>query len=235
VGYRSHLAWVIARAVDKRFADVRPIPVRSMPFADVPQDWVHCRFGSLEFALPPELAKNPEAPMTDAPLLGFYDKSRSIAVHLPTASQQSAEFFKTDLKSPPQGQGLSLVRLSLACREANPEDFRWTMSPNEVHWLAWRITIGHVIRLQSVERAETLFRDDLEAVAYFLGKRAVLDWQAKDRDIGGYIHFMHRASDGPIDPNWVRAVCHSLKFTGKSFPDRLRKDQLLAEFQILAE
>ena len=235
--YRFHLLWVIACMTDKGLADVRPIPVAPMPDADVPPDWVRCRFGSLEFSLPPDFTKNFET-RNDLAMLAFHGNSLSMIVNLPTDGSDMADWLRTTWGLPPQGQSLSSVRLRLACRTADPNEFHWIMSPAEVQWLAWRVGVGRLASLPSFgsdRRAETFFQDDLEGVAYFTGKVVEFDWQAKDREIGSPIQFVSRTSDSPVDPNLVRAFCHSLKFSGKSYPRKLPEAQVLAEFQILTK
>ncbi len=233
IQYRVHLFWRIALARNPELGDVRPIPIVAMPDVSVPEDWVRYRFGSLEFALPPELAKTAEPGRNGAATLFFNDQSHAMVVPLPTDSEDRIAFLQTTLTMPPEGKSLSQLELRLAWYQANPDDFRWSMSTNEVRWLVWRVIVGRLMRTKDEERAETLFRDDLEGVACFKGKVTGFFWEAKHDRIGGYITFIDGSPHAPFDPTWIRAVCRSLKFSGKSYPAKLPKEQVLAEFQII--
>jgi hypothetical protein len=109
------------------------------------------------------------------------------------------------------------------------------MSAAEVRWHAWRIKIGQLMRIGSAQGAETLIRDDLEAVAYFRPKHIEFEWQAKDSKAAGYIHFFDRSNEHDIEPAWVRTVCRSVRFSGKCFPNRMTKEDVRAEFHVVTE
>jgi hypothetical protein len=55
--YRYHLLWkfYLGRG---QFADVPAIPTSAMPWVTTPENWIRCRFGSLEFDVPPGMEQN---------------------------------------------------------------------------------------------------------------------------------------------------------------------------------
>lgn len=230
--YRVHLIWRVG-AWYGGFTDVEAIPVGPMPATPTPEDWKHCRFGSIEFDLPPQLTENLTAPENGATALVLYDDSRKVMIHLPRDQADLLAWQEETLGLPPQGQGLSLPRLRVACWEASFDDFRWSMSRQEVHWHLWRVTMSPMMQLSSGGTAETLFRDDLEGVARFTDNASFFDWQAENTTIGG--SFLFEDSRDETDPNWMRSVCQSLRFSGECYPERMTREEVLALFEVVSE
>jgi len=226
--FRLHLAWRIM-AARAGLDDVRPLPVSAMPETPVPENWVHCRFGSLDFDLPAEMAECPVFPKNGATILFFHCGSRSIWVALP---EDRTDLLQA-LPVPPQGRGLSLPRLRLACCQVSSDDFRWTMSRQELAWHAWLIAASGLLRVRSDGRAETLFRQDLEGIVFFGRSLVSFDWQAKGSNVGGFMNFVDRS--GECDPAWVRFVCQSVRFSGQSYPDTMPPEKVRALFQVVSE
>lgn len=181
-----------------------------MPEQPQPNDLVACRFGSLFFHLPPELAQSHQLAPNGPQILGLGDGSRSMIIALPTDTTGLEDFLRTDLRMPPQGEDLSTVMRRLACIQTGFDEFRWPMSRGEVRWHAWRMTVGQLAGRGGQQRAETLITNNLEGVAYFRSKRVEFDWQPKEGRASGYIHFIDGFDEQEIDPAWVYAVCRSL-------------------------
>ena len=239
----------------ERLADVKALPIRPMPETPSPEGWVHCRFGPLQFHLPPELVKEMRATTKGAaPELCFYEDTdtalRRVLISLPTdvtaefSSRLARDgFSQADSAVPPEGRGLSMIRLRLACCQASWDDFRWTMSPHDLRWHMWCVTMSRYLRSFGNDgRVETLFRHDLEGLVHFrdvhswqgrLVGEASFRWQAKDGKAGADIHFTEHAA--ATDPAWMRAVCRSLKFSGEPFPECTSEDQVLALFEVVSE
>ncbi len=232
IHYRVHLLWhLTAWRLDLN--DVQPLPVTPMPETEVPDDWVICRFGSLQFSLPPALARNMEGAPSGLAIFSEVPPHAMI-VSLPADTADALDFVQTDLAMPPEGQELSTVMLRLACFRTGTDEFRWSMAPGEVRWFIWRVMIGRFGRFGSEQRAETLIRDDLEGVAYFRAGHVEFDWQSKGVQAGGIITLID-SSKGEVDLAWIRAVCGSVKCTGKSLPSRTSKEEVEAQFEILTE
>ena len=77
----------------------------------------------------------------------------------------------------------------------------------------------------SHEWAETLFRDDLEGIALFGGggRHASFDWEAKDKNVGAYIHF--NDASGALDTTCGALRCESVRCSGESYPAQMSKDE----------
>lgn len=206
--YRVHLSWRY-EASRLGLTDVRAIPDRPMPDSPMPADWLPCRVGRIEFSLPPELAGNRVAPENGAPIAIFYFGPRTVYVHFPEGTSDVSDLLKTASELCPTSPRFTLPRLRLACYQAGADDFRWAMTRDEVWWLAFRITTGKLVRLGSGGHIESFFRQDLDGIIHFDGKRAQFDWQSNYYPLGGYMNFIDRGDK--VDPAWIRAVCQSLK------------------------
>lgn len=210
VCFRAHLFWqYTANRLD--LEDVKAIPNQRMPVLATPEDWLRCRINSIEFSLPPELA----ATMTSIrDVFTFQHDTRMLIVARPTGLSEFSELLHTASKLSPDSQPFTMPRLRLACSLASSDDFRWSMTANEVNWHTFCVTTSNMVRLMSKGRTESLFRDDIEGLVFFDDERAVFDWQSTDQIYGGYMHF--KDSSGKIDPAWIRAVCQSLKVTSSN-------------------
>jgi len=214
VHFRTHLYWRYTMAREKKFAHIKAIPASPMPDAPEPKDWVRCRFGSLEFHLPPAMAGNDVTPKNDAPLRAlraFQDGPKGVIVALPEGTADTEKFLQTELKMPPQGQGMSRPRLRLAWCQVNSTDFRWTMSQAEVRWHAWCIIMNVLCRVEPDGWAETMFGADFDGILLIRQSRqhATFEWQDKNKAVAGFVSFQDKSSD--LEPTWLRCVCKSVR------------------------
>jgi hypothetical protein len=211
VHFRTHLYLRYVMASDGKFATVKAIPASPMPDAPTPKDWVLCRFGLLEFYLPPAMAGNIVTPKNGARLRSFHDGPRSVIVEMPEGTADTETFLQTELKLPPQGKGMSRQRLRLAWCQVNATDFRWTMSQDEVRWHAWCVAMSILCQVEPDGSAETMFGADLDGILLIRQSRnhACFDWQANKKAIGGYINFKDDSTDP--DADWMRCVCKSVQ------------------------
>lgn len=227
--FRTHLLWRFGPA-SAHCSDVGPVPVAAIPDAKTPDDWVHCRFGSLEFDLPAELAENVQQVPNQVPALLFKHKSTSVVAYLPLDGTHSIKELETTLLVPPQGRGLSLSRLRVACYQASWDDFRWTMSASEVSWHAWCVSMSSILRFGHGGHVDTLFRDDLEGTVHYSTTHACFDWQATDRSAQAYWHFSEKS--GQLDPSWVRCICQSTEFHGEFYPEKIPGEEVMSLFKV---
>ncbi|HUT93443.1 MAG TPA: hypothetical protein VMY37_28525 [Thermoguttaceae bacterium] len=245
------LSWRFGKA-NQRLTSVQPVAVRPMPETPVPEGWVRCRFGPLQFDVPPELAKEVRASSGRSPAICLYEDTdtslRRVGISLPTdlmddlSSRLARDnLSRADVAVPARGSGLSLIRLRLACYQASWDDFRWTMTEDEFRWHTWRVRMSRYLRsFGSDGWVETIFRDDLEGLVHlrpnpsrdprYVGSQASFQWQASGGNVGGHISFTELTAKP--DPGWVRAVCQSLKYSGEPFPECATEDQVLALFKV---
>ena len=208
--FRTHLYLRYAIA-SGRLPEAKPIPTRSMPDTSEPEGWVSCRFGSLQFRLPPQMAASEETHENSTSILVFQDGPRSVLVKRPESIADTEEFLQSDLKMPRQGSGLSRPRLRLAWCQASSSDFRWSMSQNELAWHAWCINMNSLCRLQPDGWAETMFGGDLDGLLVIRQNRqlAIFDWQSNKQAMGAYIRFRDMSAEPDLE--WVRCVCKSIR------------------------
>lgn len=240
--YRYHLLWKFDCAWGD-MADIQPVPVTPMPEAPRPAEWKDCRFASLEFALPLGLAKgletvqrdsNSASSTRDVAWLSFRDGSRSLLVSLARWTDDDRQP-KIDLQVPPEGQGLSPTQLRRAILQTNPKAFRWSMSPSQVRWHTWCVSMIPLACLMSPNQVETVICDDFEGLADFGlkgGTSAEFAWETVDGKYGGSILLLDKAH--PIDADEMRCICQSVRFSREGFPERLRQDDAPQLFQLLS-
>ena len=206
--YRSHLLWKY-EASRLGLRDIQAIPDRPMPDSQTPNDWLRCHVSCIEFSLPPELASNRGTRKNEAPFVTFQHDSRAVIVALPTDASEFSDLLKTASELCPQSQRFTMPKLRRACYQATSDDFRWSMTPDEVRWHAFCITTSKLIRTKSDGHTESFVRQDLDGIVHIGGERFVLHWQGNDHRWGGYMHFIDHGDE--IDLTWIRAVCQSLK------------------------
>ena len=206
--YRAHLLWQY-QAWRLELQGIEAIPNQPLPEIPIPADWVRCRVGNIGITLPPELVPNRTAAAAET---AFHDHSRAIVVAVPEDYGLFEGVFVAAAELSGQPQPLTAPRLRLACYAASTDDFRWSMTANEVRWHAFRITHRTLIELIPGGHTESFRRGSVEGVVHFGDRRAIFEWQCNDSHLGGYMHFTHRGED--IDPAWIRAVCRSIELLG---------------------
>lgn len=206
--FRAHLLW---RYQSNRLGldNVRAVPNQSMPDSPTPKQWLRYRTGCIEFALPPDLARNVILREDGASLLTFEDHSRTVLVAPPTDGNELSDLLNTASALCPQSQPFTMPMLRRACYQASSDDFRWSMTRNEVRWHAFCITAGKAIRTIPDGHTESILRKDWDGIIHFGEKRAVFEWHCNSPKCGGYMHFIERGESR--DPAWIRTVVQSLK------------------------
>jgi hypothetical protein len=212
--YRSHVFWKyeVSRL---GLNDVQAIPDRPLPESPTPEGWVRCRVGALEFSLPPELANNRITPKNKASSVAFKHGARTVIVAFPSDANEFSDFLNTTSHLRPQAQPFTMPRLRRECYQASSDDFRWSMTPEEVRWHAFCITTRNSIGSTSQGHTESFSRDDLDGILLF-GKQLGVEWQSKN-GAWGFINFIDR--EEKPDPTWIRAVCQSLQISNEANPE----------------
>jgi hypothetical protein len=210
IHYRFHLLWLY-EAHRLELQDVQAVPDSPMPDSPTPDDWVRCRVGCIEFSLPPELAGNRTEPRDGAKLIVFQHGASAVFVAPPKDIGDFPGFLKTASELCPQSQRFTIPRLRRACYQVRADEFRWSMTPQEVRWHTFCVTMNKLIKYMPGGHTESLFRQDLDCIIHFGDERAVFEWQTTDGRWHGYMHFKDNGTK--IDPAWIRAVCQSLKIT----------------------
>lgn len=228
VRYEAYIRWKIVSA-RSGWSGVRAIPTHRMPDTSMEEKWPRCRFGSLEFILPPEFVNSGEVKTNGSVIiLAFCTDLRSMIVTVPTKAQDRRRIFaelQKDYALPCERQRLSLTKLRLASYRASSDDFRWSMTQQELRWHMWCICMRSAFTLGSGQSAEYVLRDDMEGILNLShGARIVnFDWQTADDSFGG--SFVFSQKNGQIDPTWVRCVCQSVRFTVSGIPRPIPQEE----------
>lgn len=208
IRFRFHLSWKYESG-RLGLSTIRATPDRPMPESQSPDSWLRCRVGCVEFSLPPELANNKVVKKNGTSPVTFMHDSRVVIVSMPENMSGFSDLLKTASKLSPHSQRFTLPRLRRECYQASSDDFRWSMTPEEVSWHAFCVTTSKLIRTHSDGYTESLFRRDWDGIAHFRRERVIFSWQSNVRMLGGSIHFVDHSENA--DQTWVREVCHSLE------------------------
>lgn len=205
--YRIHLVW---RYQERRLGlhEVDAIPDRQMPECTIPEGWMACHVGCIEFSLPPELASNRAAPANGASMVTFNYGSRAVAVAINTDAADFSELLKAASQLSPEHEAFTIPRLRRACNQVSTDDFCWSMTADEVRWHAFCLTTSKLANATREGHTESFSRHGVDGITHFTNTRAVLVWQSTDLLCSGYIHFIDR--EEPFDATWIRAACQSL-------------------------
>jgi hypothetical protein len=203
--YRSHLLWKYEEW-QGNLQDVRAIPDHPMPELDIPDDWVECSLDCMTFRLPPEMAagKMTEKTIRNSGHAAVYQgEHRKINVYLAPSDNKLGL-----IQHPISGKTLTFPRTRLESYRTNADDFRWSMSPQEVQWHR-DCMAPHPFRM-SFYSVESLFREDIDGILAF-DKRSmhIFEWQNTSGTESGFIHFNDK--DEKPDPDWMRRVCQSIE------------------------
>jgi hypothetical protein len=175
------------------------VPTKPLLSSAAPRkDWV-CQVGSVSIQLAPEWLR--DVHKMDAGLR-FQDGPRQVLVVLP---QKPAE-------------ELSPCKLREAAYRASTDDFRWSMSLQELARLQTLLTFKGLACADGVQSVETVYRSDIEGLLLVLPRGCSFEWVSTDGKASGQVMFLDRS--GKVDLSWVRPICASLRFSGETFPRR---------------
>src|SRR5207249_9828322 len=128
------------------------------------------------------------------------------------------------------GEPFSIPRIRAAIYAADPADFRWSMTSDEL--ARHRCLIGHKWLLQgmSVTAVETHFGDDVEGLWLINDWGGFYEWYGNGGVVFGSLIFDQQT--GPLDLGWIRAVFASLEFSGAIFPETMTAEELARLFRV---
>lgn len=240
IAFAPHFWWRVESAW-LGYNHVRAVPTSAMPNPPLPEDWKTCRFGPLEFSVPPELVDRLEIRASNSMvMLVFDDGSHSLAMIVPEVSEDRTAVFvamQNHYDLPEEGLGLSRIRLQLAAYQAASEDFRWSMTRKELRWHSWCIRMSKFYRITSGASAEYVLHDDIEGILNLTpsSKTNTFSYQTADDRFAGTIIFTTRSA--PIDKTFMRRVCQSCRFREDRMPKPMPREEnsLRGLFQVMEE
>lgn len=207
--FRFHLIWQI-QSRWRHVRDVQPIRAIPMPQKFGSENWVRCANGSIEVSLPHEIAQNKIAnPRT--PDLVFRHGGCEIIVCEPFEHPAlMSDYIRMATSLSPKGEQFSWPRLLYAWYQTSAHDFRWSMTPQEVRWFSFCVFTGKMYR-SNISHIEYFFREDIDGIAEFDGRKVWFSWQCTKSGLCGTILFLDR--EGTFGPDRVRSVCQSVKIS----------------------
>ena len=211
--------------------NVEAIPVTPLPKSEIPADWVRCRFGSLEFRLPPDLAKNHRTSIGSS--LVFSADDKILIVSLPADNRPIRDSLRKAVSALPKEFQQSQSRMEAMVYAADSKDFSWWMSQKEFNLHSWLIDDNQSMRVANLDRIETHFRPEGDGLLAFISHSAVYTWQPMDEAACVSVVFGTRSKKlADADCEWIHQVCHSLKFSGEVYSSSLTTYELKALLEI---
>ena len=205
--YRSHLLWKYTEW-QHNLKKVEKIPNRLMPECNVPEDWVEHSWGCMSFRLPPEASLFKEANKTVA----YFCGDIGTLITLSPLSPEMMSFLDASSQMyPVPGLSMTMPRLRLESSAVGANDFRWSMSSEEVRWLSYAVPLRSAVFLDDVKSSESLHRKDWEGVLFFRERLVFFDWQCTTGSTGGYIWFNNTNEEQELDRDIVRKIVQSIK------------------------
>jgi len=215
------------------FGNVRCVPTESMPVAETSRSLLRCRFGAIEFVLPPALAEGIQATEHVEDHVMLRNGARTVLVFFPERTDGLKNFLKERTASCSELQELTVPELRLAAYRASWEDFRWTMSGDEFQRHRCLVRLAYLTCLSSIEKVETFSCGDIEGLLGLSNEMASLEWYTRDGLVWGRMNFVDETGSG--DFSWVRPVCRSVTFSAERFSDQTRKGEPSTSFRILED
>lgn len=208
--YRWHIAWTMYyRSALHLDSNVFEAPVRMMPSASWPSEWVECKTGSLSFYLPSDLAETETLSSDHEPMPCFVKNGISVFLH-PTEVSSSGDdsILKEAVALHPDGRQLTPPGFTYELYKFNACDFSWGMTSKQARWHVFCAQHRVDAYRESVEFSQL---PEIEYVVIAKERQAVLRWHSPEYNLNGTIMFF--CSSGPLDFDFVRKVSNSIRVT----------------------
>lgn len=214
VYYRFHLFWIYTRY---RFGLKENIPFQScqMPYVSIPFDWVRHDFEVLQFSLPKKFTIEHQD-ITIGEIIGkkgvkYRCNTKELYISVP---ENFSPMLETASKTYSQSSiSTTLPMWRYECYDIASKSFSWTMSPSDAQRYIFSVSFASNFTIFKGSKAETLFTDEMDGIAFINKNKSVFEWQCKKTFLGGYIYFQNGdgVEIGNIDNDWIRAVIQSIK------------------------
>lgn len=196
-----HIYWSVQ--LSRNQLKIPKVPVTDLKAPDQTSGWYDCRIGPVSFKIPPHLAENAERTSTKTSI-NFITPEQELTIHIPFRISAGSIAEQGKLAAEMK---LSPMKLLAQAYSAGTDDFRWTMSRDELrkHQLFLRLASYYRITPFPMH-VETRFGETVEGILVIGDRRqAIYTWQT--RAAGGSIGFAQKDKD--LDLDWVRDLCQS--------------------------
>lgn len=225
--YSPHLLWRLSSEYSLT-QHIQAVPVRSLE-ADAPTTpFRRCQLGPIGVSVPPEMVDNTQSisPNKRGALLG--DSNRKIYISLPSDNSITENYYRQE--SEVNGGRTSVPQIQAEWYTASSEDFRWSMSSDELRRHKWLMNRCFFGRVSNVKTVETLFGGEVEGLLLVVGKYAHFEWYWTKQPVSGMLVF--ESKNEKLDLDWVRQVCASLTCSGGPVPENLSQAEVSKLFKI---
>lgn len=223
--FRYHLLWKYKSLTSLR--TVRPIPVSPIPAVGPTSGWYRCRIGPLSLCIPADLIEHGERISVFG---GLALKGDHLLIGMQAMPVLGNADFVKDVEKGfrlqfPRRKWESYAHLEAELFRASADDFRWSMSPDEVRDFTLWMTSAATGVPRDCTFVETRFDAHIEGILGFFEKEdtARFSWMLTDGTSGGLILFT--SPDGRLNPDVVREICQSFECNGP-LPEKWSKEDL---------
>lgn len=220
--WSPHIYW--SYLLSRNNFKVAPVKVAEMPLSPAPTGWFTCRVGALSFKLPASMAEDAERTLAKTPhALTITTPTRELTLLVPTEApaepRPALEQISALLKCSP-------IQLIANSYRTGSEDFRWTMSRNELARHQLLLNLTSMFPHDQVMTVETTSNDAQEGLLVLHESRSLAkyEWHLNSGRSAGF--FMFNATRGELDFDELRSVCQSLTCDESRLGPELSKAQL---------
>jgi hypothetical protein len=200
-----HIQW--AYIISRNDIKVQAVAVKELKASGSIDGWASCRIGPLSFQLPSELAENAQRDLgKSAGTVTLTDGDLQLTFFVPV--QMSADQ-KTSLMAFADEMHMSLLKMIVASYRSSTDDFRWTMSRDELrsHQRLLSLSQPQFFPHERGVTVETAFEGPQEAVLIVSNAESAM-YQWATPAAKGYVSFV--LPKGKLDLDMVRNVCQSM-------------------------
>jgi hypothetical protein len=214
--YRYHIYWKYVE-YQYNLQNVKKIPDKPMPEMNIPKNWEKYSWEYMSFYLPPGASLIDK--IKDTVVYNIKNTEHGEIKLILTLHSVTPDFFKSlDLPSqprPPNNEFWTSPQLRLKIFSAEANDFRWSMTPNDVRWHILAIYERSGFNAIQTKNTESILKSDLVCDLNFCENFIWLNWQCPSCSKGGYINFYTQNKEQGVVLNIIRLISQSIKVNCK--------------------
>lgn len=205
--YRFHLLWLVQ---ERQFKSKQLVPVRcvQLPEVAVPDEWVKCRVGCMEFNLPSVFATNIVYRHNTKEDVQFRFGEKVVAIVEPMKTDDPLLSISSKIFDTPDN--LTFPHLEVLCYKMDYNRFIWSMTSSQVRQYMYLIALRRILYRSNEANCwmEYSLGGDIDMTVFFEKCHVTLRWECQRVGMDGYAHFFDL--EDTIDWDWVRAICRSM-------------------------
>ncbi len=213
-----HLNWSFQ--ISRNQVRIPGVPVTELKTPGKTAGWYNCQIGPVSLKLPPELAKDAERSVGKM-TVDFATPELDVSIHIPFKLPVNRQ---ADFVQIADEFGVSVIHLIGDSYAASTDDFRWTMSRQELRRHQVLMMITSMFPHAAAIAVETHYQGPLEGLLIIHDRRhATFEWRLNSGAGAGLIAFASKERD--LDLDMVRECSQSLTCDeGHLGPEPRRED-----------